>query len=409
MPALAALVAAALVAGSLWSWPAAGALAAPTYQAPAAPSLDGFESRATDSYVVYASSQSKLDAVQPSLDYAVEQWRRHFGEAPPRIAVVIFDSQEQARSTSLDPLRRQGLAVLPWLAPELLRIEPFPNLGIVARQAAAEGGLEVMTLLEGVDRPDGFAVQQGDVLASLNGLPIESIRDFRERLEAISTGSEIELRVRRGDQELTLRFAKPPDRYFIGGEGGLTSESVLSHEVGHLFLVAYARERLERPPSDQQGPSYGHPAVPDWFDEGIALLHEPAAMQEQRVATLRHELEQGAELIPLGELFQMTHPRAPSQVDGGARPDEIVPGVGVSVGSGDTLTPSGQLTDEFAIYYQTSALLQLLRAREGDRFIERIANGLIRGESMATILQDARSVPADLDELRRELRAWVTS
>ena len=322
----------------------------------------------------------------------------------------MFDSQEQARSTDLGPLYRQGLAVLPWLAPELLRVEPFPNLGIVARQASAEGGLLVMSLLEGIERPEGLDIRQGDVIASLNGQPVSSVQHFRERLDAISVGSDVELRVRRGDQELPLTFRMPRDRYVITGQAGLSSENVLSHEVGHIFLIAYAHARLDRPPTDQSGPSYGHPAIPDWFDEGIALLHEPSEMQAERLASLRRQVEAGATLVPLAELFELTHPRAPGQAGGsGPGPEEVVPGIGVSVTSGGARTPEGRLTDLFAIYYQTSALLQFLREREGDPFIGRVADGLIRGESMTTILGDAHSVPSNLEELERELRAWVTS
>ncbi|MGE3911356.1 MAG: PDZ domain-containing protein [Chloroflexota bacterium] len=394
------------------------AYAGPAAQSPdAAPSLPGFQLVQTVAYDLYAPNQELLDSSQPGLDAAVEQFQRYFGQAPPNIAVVVFESPEQARTSSIGQLRERGRPVLPWVAPQFLETRAFPNLGIVVRQTVANGGLTVVGLLE-VNRPSGLDIQQGDVLKELNGEAIQSIQDLQSRYDSVSVGTQMDLTITRQGTEQTLTFEKPLSRYRLVGNGGSPDPaSILSHEAGHVFFISYVNQRMGRPTAGGAQPSYGHPAIPDWFDEAIALLSEPSEMQSSRLAELRRQLQGGATLIPLDELFQMTHPRAPQQAgnsgqaqSGASRGDEIVPGVGLSVGSNaDATTDDGTLTDTYAIYYETTALAQFLREREGPAFIGRIGDGLIRGESMSQILADAQHVPTDLDQLRQAVRDWVLS
>jgi hypothetical protein len=91
--------------------PAAGAPGSPVSgggrQVPTlAYSGDGFE--------IHAPPGMAVDGARRDLDFAVETWRRHFGEAPPRLAVVMFESTSEVSAYDFAPLRSGGMLTLPW-------------------------------------------------------------------------------------------------------------------------------------------------------------------------------------------------------------------------------------------------------------------------------------------------------
>jgi len=86
----------------------------------------------------------------------------------------------------------------------------------------------------------------------------------------------------------------------------------LSHEACHMYLVSYVSELVGYDDPNErlaalEGPSYGDPLMPDWFDEAAALLCEPEEMGEERRAAMRREVDNR---IPLAEFFQQDHPSA---------------------------------------------------------------------------------------------------
>ena len=71
-----------------------------------------------------------------------------------------------------------------------------------------EGGVEVAAVLPG----NGGDLEQGDVLAQVNGRSVASLDDYREVYEGLAIGEAMKLEVRRGEESLTVEVekAEPP-------------------------------------------------------------------------------------------------------------------------------------------------------------------------------------------------------
>ncbi|HYW06355.1 MAG TPA: hypothetical protein VE913_05330 [Longimicrobium sp.] len=191
--------------------------------------------------------------------------------------------------------------------------------------------------------------------------------------------------------------------------------NAIAHEACHLFLIGRTGKVLGRPTRRAPGapPAYGDPALPDWFDEGVATLCEPPALNAERQAKLRGL---GDSAIALAELFRMEHPawrqlqamidaqrRAAGDTARNARNNPTVQRVQVPRGA---LDGSGAL----AFYAQTNSVLEFLADREGPRFIGVLGTALAGGQSTEQALAaHARRVPSDPVALEREWRAWLAA
>lgn len=187
-------------------------------------------------------------------------------------------------------------------------------------------------------------------------------------------------------------------------------ERALSHEACHMFLIGQTSRTLGRAVVSPPGSplSYGDPALPDWFDEGVATLCEPESLHQSRVAQLRAA---GDSTIPFPELFRMEHPawrQLQAMLDAqraatGDTAGRTGPGVttlrvrrGALVG-----VRSG------TFYSQTNSVLEFLAEREGPRFVGRLGEGLARGQTVEQVLAaHARTLPRDVAGLEREWKAW---
>lgn len=186
-------------------------------------------------------------------------------------------------------------------------------------------------------------------------------------------------------------------------------QRALAHEACHLYLIARTGVLLDRPagPVTGAGPSYGDPALPDWFDEGVATLCEPPAVHATRVAAIRSA---GDSAIAFAELFRMEHPawrriqammaaqRAAGDTSGAGRPGVVTVRV-----------PAGSVAASPSIFYaETNSVLEFMADREGPRFVGRLGEGLARGLSVEQVLAaHARRLPRDVPALEREWKLWV--
>ena len=129
--------------------------------------------------------------------------------------------------------------------------------------------------------------QTGDVVLSVDGAPVTSTVDWQRRAGAVSAGQTATVRVRRGDAEVEVPFAgarsSPPGAGQQGAAIRATSARPLSHEAGHLFLLAHARAVLPDAPATPQA-EYGSAALPDWIDEAFATLCEMPPLVRSRFA-----------------------------------------------------------------------------------------------------------------------------
>lgn len=199
------------------------------------------------------------------------------------------------------------------------------------------------------------------------------------------------------------------------GASPVEGNNALAHEACHLFLIAHTGKVLGRRVRRAPGapPAYGDPALPDWFDEGVATLCEPPALNATRQASLRGL---GDSTIALTELFRMEHPawrqlQAMMEAQRSAAGDtarnarrgptvETIRVRGGTLGGGNAP----------AFYAQTNSVLEFLAAREGPRFIGVLGAALARGQTVQQALAaHARHVPSDPVALEREWKAWLAA
>ena len=193
---------------------------------------------------------------------------------------------------------------------------------------------------------------------------------------------------------------------------GLEGARPLSHEAGHVFLMAWVDTQLGRRPgagaampgSARTGTlTYGDPSLPDWLDEAVATLCEFPELQSQRRQVMRARL---AERIPLPELLTMEHPvfadmrdllqQARTEAAAEGEPSRVL-----------RMPGGGAQNPRAAIFYSaTLTLSEFLAEREGPTVIGRLVREVLAGKSGADALRAVvRSVPSDPAELER---AWVT-
>lgn len=225
-----------------------------------------------------------------------------------------------------------------------------------------------------------------------------------------------------------------------------------THEACHAYLIAYV-DATQGATSQSKPNGYGHPDIPDWFDEGIATLCEGERSTTERHAELRRQLDRH---IPFAEFFAMRHPRLDGfagSVGAGApaeRPakratffgrdgkpmqvDSATYALVERTMAGDSTTglsvrPSGDapravaphtMTERMAavgdpvrrarillFYAQSQAVVRFLAVTYGERVIGRVADALARGESMERILSQESRGPSTIADLERAWVDWV--
>lgn len=405
--------------------------AAPTYARPATgPFVPAFTAAdtlieiATERFTLFGYTRKSLEDAKGDVEYAVKQFRSFFGSDAPPIAVIIFDSAAQLSGFDFAAFRaRSTLPMLPWLprggdaAPASIRI--LTELGV-----AIGAGLRVTALNQAARDTARFLT--GDIIKRANDQPIASLQDFDRVYGAVVPGTPIRFEVERAGGAVTLTLTKPRADTEVSSllpasgsprANSANDEHALSHEAGHMLLISWANEKLRgsgRPASTPaMGGTYGHPAIPDWFDETIATLCELPALQNFRREAMWQHL---AAKIPFSELFRMEHPlkaelggltgRRGAGADGAARGG----GVGRSSMNVQRITIGGNSAAVFersaTFYSEVFTLSQFIIAKEGPRFIGQIGEGLLAGDTMEVILSRGKQLPRDVTALEA---AWLAS
>jgi len=200
------------------------------------------------------------------------------------------------------------------------------------------------------------------------------------------------------------------------GRGGLEGTRALSHEACHLFLIAHTGRTLGRTASRPTGAprSYGDPALPDWFDEGVATLCEFPALRAQRRQQLGRVSDR---TIPFADFFRMEHPLY-------AQVQALLAAQRAAAGTDTTSKPRGTTVQRLTIplggipgldaergavfYAQAHSVIEFLAERNGLEFVGLLGEALARGQSVDQVLaRQVRSVPRDVSALEREWKAWL--
>jgi len=372
-------------------------------------------------YELYAPSEKDLKPAGEEVEYAYQTFLKYFGEAPPKIAVVVFPSPEKMRAYDFSSFRERGLRYLPWVTRDYLaggatNVRSFSELGLVLSGAGPDGGVRVLTVLPiGMAERDEF--HSGDVIRFIDGAPVESLAHFAERYQALPVGAKVKMEVERDGQKRAVGFSKPNPQgapqslVQLGGSGeGQRRRDArpLSHEAGHIFFSAYVDRKLGRksPAESKQtgGDQYGHPQIPDWLDEAVATLCEFPALQKARLLYLHGALDAH---IPLGEFFTMEHPVLKSQEElvRQAREQMLAEG---RTSTMITISGGPEIAGEQArmFYAEALSLAQFLADREGPAFLAQVADALMHGKKMKDVLAGAKSIPTKISDLEK---AWLES
>jgi hypothetical protein len=216
---------------------------------------------------------------------------------------------------------------------------------------------------------------------------------------------------------------KPQGNVMVFGSGGPSGISagpsgILSREAGAKFFAVYTESKLGKPLSGEDKAKFS----PDWFEEAVASLHQPADQQQAPRALLKQALQNNSSAwIPLSELLTMSRPDtvAFSMTVGGPpggmvqitaeaklSPAPIAGTPGTGPGSGQVQV-KGDLPRDAFFGLEAATLAQFLVEKEGARFIGKIADGLRVGKSFGEILREAKSVPTDLAGLEKAWQDWL--
>ena len=189
------------------------------------------------------------------------------------------------------------------------------------------------------------------------------------------------------------------DAAWASQHGGVVTHSeshILPHEACHLFLVTYVNEKITKERAGAKAPThYGHPQIPDWFDEGVASLCERPEMQARRRAKLKESL---ANKMPLDELFTMAHPLAggiPVRSMPGSMPSTMKPGtrVGAVTFSGSQL-PQEMVAKAVTFYAQVFSVIEYLSTTAAPESMRVLADRMAAGATTRKALADVKGLPS---------------
>lgn len=389
------------------------------------PALPGHRVVGDAQLQIHGADLATIQRAHEEATFAIEKFRSFTGTQSRPVAIVVFDSPRELETFDHRRFRKEGAIYFPWVSENYVRlasrsIRVVEALAVVLRNA--DEGVSVLSPLP-VEEPADFAFEAGDVLLGLDGKPIQDAADFAERFGALGQGAQVDIAYRRGTQEHVARFAKSTPADEDPGASPMGDEIAervadarpLSHEVCHILLISHAselkgRKMMHTGASQIPGGDYGHPDLPDWFDESVATLCEYPGLQASRRKTLRAEFEAH---IPLSELFTMEHPAIAAQSEMQAQMDQQASGgdgdgaqvvVMVSADDDDD-DPDAQRESLF--YAQALAVGEFLVDRQGPAIIGELTEGFIQGRSVGEILKEADGVPADSAALESEWTAWV--
>ena len=190
------------------------------------------------------------------------------------------------------------------------------------------------------------------------------------------------------------------------GDGPSTELKPLAHEACHLYVAALAN-RVANAPADPRD-SYGHRALPDWFDETAATLCESTEGRAARRRQFRASLHRR---IPLREFERMPHPLSDAKLLERLAADRPPGQVWVQVSSSDEMKRLLPDTNAGVFYSQALSLGEFLAERGGPGALRGLVRPLAEGKTLDQALAEARrdapGLPATVEALEAEWIRWV--
>ncbi|MCP4377294.1 MAG: hypothetical protein GY794_14100 [bacterium] len=215
-------------------------------------------------------------------------------------------------------------------------------------------------------------------------------------------------------------FAEDPSKPANSDPLALKSKA-LTHEAAHLQFAELTNPKAtEKMKTEFNG--YGG-FLPDWFDEAVAIFHEPDSLKTMR----RKQLVGSAKdkLIPLAKLFTMSHPAVaggtggPQQIkleipaDGSfdqAKINELIEQRKKEMldAAQKNLQNSGDPMAVNMLYIQSLAVLEYMIDRGGQPFVRYAAEMQASGKTMDEVLSGWKKKRREILSLRRTVERRTT-
>ncbi len=317
----------------------------------------------TPLYEIHASDSASLHATRADVEHAIAQFRRHVGETPAPLAVVVLDGDGGMAAVDDRPFRARGFHVLPWLTDAALRRvagDAAPDAGLggthVGRAVAHEACH--VYLRAHVDRLQGRAPDEPRLRGAYGHEDVpdwldEAVASLCES-DAARAGWATEMRGRMGERLALAELLAMPHPgappATIGGAGG----------------VPAGTPRIVR--------RDGQPLSPE--DE--ARIRRSLAGDESTGLTLRRA------------------------TDGTTPPPGVI--TQVRQLSPEELAASGRV---LVFYAQSLSVARFVAARAGDAAVGRLVAAAAAGQPVTEALAALPGLPAGLPALEAAWLAWA--
>lgn len=359
------------------------------------PKSDELLSVVNKDFEIYAPRPADLERASEAVVHARSVYQKYFGKEAPKIALVLFDTPDQASAYTESKFKERGLALLKHMAAhELARSGFSPELGVVFAEVPSGSGPQVLGIVND-QPPAGIKLKKGDVFLAVNNRTVANQTDFLREIKAAAVSSEMTLRIKREGRETEIKYKKPPVSEpdasmmekvhdVVGNSKVPTSKTIIAHEAMHTLMGAGLKTH----------------AIPAWYSEGLASLAEYPEVLKPRRLKMKENVKDAS---PTATLLTMLHPASYGQiVPSSQAPGATAPGMPVTI----RLMNTTKAQDLF--YEQSMTLLEFLAETEGDRFVGRIGESLARGESMESILKTASKAPTDITQLEIAWAKWLS-
>lgn len=176
-------------------------------------------------------------------------------------------------------------------------------------------------------------------------------------------------------------------------------DGVIRHESCHQWLISYANSKgLKSIPNANGMPSYGHPQLPDWLDETVAVMCENSELKGSRLKDSHFES------IDMKSYLTMEHP-VYAQIKTMLQAQKQAQGV-KSENQTMVLTLEDNEQDKLNYYTQSAYFKQFLVAKFGIKSLGMIVDDFIDGKTIEQSLASRFNV-ASIKALEREFEKFV--
>lgn len=94
----------------------------------------------------------------------------------------------------------------------------FPAVGVMLKMKGKD--ILIDDVFPGENAVGKLDVKKGDAIVAINGKHCASLHEYNDAFDAVAVGGNVEWKLRRGEKEHTVSFARPQPRMMIKREGG---------------------------------------------------------------------------------------------------------------------------------------------------------------------------------------------